>query len=132
MATVRDGNKTVLLVVDVQNGVMSDAWDAPRVVKNVARAVERARAQAVPVIWVQHSSEELPHGSPQWKWVPELVPAKDEALIHKRFNSSFEDTALEDELARTRPRISRSRVRRPTGAFARRLTARWIEATMSR
>ena len=102
MATVRDGNKTVLLVVDVQNGVMSDAWDAPRVVKNVARAVERAREQAVPVIWVQHSSEELPHGSPQWKWVPELVPAKDEALIHKRFNSSFEDTALEDELARTR------------------------------
>ena len=25
MATIRDGNKAVLLVVDVQNGVMSDA-----------------------------------------------------------------------------------------------------------
>ena len=100
MATIRDGNKAVLLVVDVQNGVMSDAWEAPRVVRNVARAVERAREQDVPVIWIQQSSEELPHGSPQWKWVPELVPAKDEALIHKRFNSSFEDTPLEDELAR--------------------------------
>ena len=100
MATVRDGNKGVLVVVDVQNGVVSEAWDASRVVRNVARAVERARGEGVPVIWVQHSSEELPHGSPQWKWVPELVPAKGEALIHKRFNSSFEDTALEDELAR--------------------------------
>lgn len=100
MATVRNGNKSVLLVVDVQNGVMSEAWDAPRVVKNVSRAVERARAQGVPVIWVQHSSDELPRGSAPWQWVPELVPAKDEALIHKQFNSSFEETTLEDELAR--------------------------------
>ena len=34
MATVRSGNQAVLVVVDVQNGVMSDAWDAPRVVKS--------------------------------------------------------------------------------------------------
>jgi nicotinamidase-related amidase len=100
MATVRKGNKAVLLVVDVQNGVMGDAWDASRVVGNVARAVERARGQGVPVIWVQHSSEELPPGSTQWKWVPELVPEKGETLIHKKFNSSFEDTPLEEELAR--------------------------------
>ena len=100
MATVRTGNKAVLLVVDVQNGVMSEAWDASRVVSNVSRAVERARAQGVPVIWVQHSSDELPRGSPQWQWVPQLVPANGEALIHKHFNSSFEQTALDDELAR--------------------------------
>ena len=100
MATVRTGNKAVLLVVDVQNGVMREAWDASRVIGNVSRAVERARGQGVPVIWVQHSSDELPRGSPQWQWVPELVPAKSEALIHKHFNSSFEQTALEDELAR--------------------------------
>ena len=100
MATVREGNKGVLVVVDVQNGVMSEAWDASRVVTNIARAVDRARGQGVPVIWVQHSSEDLPHGSEQWKWVPKLVPAKGEALIHKKFNSSFEDTTLEDELAK--------------------------------
>jgi nicotinamidase-related amidase len=100
MATVREGNRAVLLVVDVQTGVMNEAWDAPRVIKNVARAVERARSQSVPVIWVQHSSEDLPHGSPQWQWVPELNPAKEEVLIHKHFNSSFEGTALDDELAK--------------------------------
>jgi nicotinamidase-related amidase len=75
MATVRKGNKATLLVVDVQNGVMSNAWDAPRVIGNVSRRVERAREHGVPVIWVQHNSEELPQGSPQWQWVPQLAPA---------------------------------------------------------
>jgi nicotinamidase-related amidase len=98
MATVREGNKVVLLVVDVQVGVMSNAWDSPRIIKNVARAVERARAHGVPVLWVQHSNKELSYGSPEWAWVPELAPAADEPLIHKRFNSSFEQTALENEL----------------------------------
>lgn len=100
MATVREGNKGVLLVVDVQAGVMCESWDARRVVGNVSRAVERARAQGVPVIWVQHSDEQLTFGSPEWQWVPELVPAQGEPLIHKRFNSSFEATALEEELAK--------------------------------
>jgi nicotinamidase-related amidase len=100
MATVRQGDKAVLLVVDVQVGVMSDAWEAPRVVKNVSRAVDRARAQGVPVIWVQHADEQLVFGSPGWQWAPELSPAEGETRIHKRFNSSFEDTPLDDELAR--------------------------------
>jgi nicotinamidase-related amidase len=100
MATVRDGDKAVLLVVDVQVGVMAEAWDAARAVAKVARTVERARAQGVPVLWVQHASEELPTGSAQWQWVPELVPAQGEPLIHKQFNSAFENTALEAELAR--------------------------------
>ena len=90
MATVRGGNKGVLLVVDVQAGVMSESWDASRIIKNVSRALERARAQGVPVIWVQHSDKELAYGSPEWQWVPELVPAEGEPVIRKQFNSSFE------------------------------------------
>jgi nicotinamidase-related amidase len=100
MATVREGNKGVLVVVDVQVGVAEDAWEAPRVVKNVAHAVDRARAQGVPVIWVQHSDDELVRGSPQWRWVPELVPAPGEVQVHKNFNSSFENTELDGELAK--------------------------------
>lgn len=100
MATIREGDRGVLVVVDVQVGVMSEVWDAPRIIQNVARVVERARIQGVPVIWVQHSDDELVYGSPQWQWVPELTPAEGELLIHKRFNSSFEQTPLEEELAR--------------------------------
>jgi nicotinamidase-related amidase len=100
MATVREGNQAVLLVVDVQVGVMSEAWDAARVIGNVARAVERARAQQVPVLWVQHADDEMAHGSPAWQWVPALVPAPGEMRIDKRFNSSFEQTVLDGELAK--------------------------------
>ena len=100
MATVRQGSKGVLVVVDVQVGVMKDAWNAAQVVTNVSHAVDRARAAGAPVIWVQHSDKELVYGSPEWQWVPELSPAAGEPRIHKRFESSFEETALEPELAR--------------------------------
>lgn len=100
MASVREGKKGVLVVVDVQVGVVRSAWEAPRVIGNVARAVERARALGVPVIWVQHSGDDLPRGSADWQWVPELTQAPDEPVIHKRYESSFEQTGLDDELAR--------------------------------
>ena len=100
MATVRTGNKTVLLVVDVQVGVVGGAWEHQRIIGNVARAVERARAAGVPVVWVQHSDEDLPFESSEWQWVPELQPGPDEPLVHKKFNSSFEETDLDNVLAR--------------------------------
>ncbi len=100
MATVREGNQVALIVVDVQIGVMADAWDAARVVGNVARAVERARERQVPVIWVQHSDADLMHGSAPWQLVPELTPEAGEPVIDKHFESSFEQTSLEDELSR--------------------------------
>jgi nicotinamidase-related amidase len=66
----------------------------------VATVVERARQNNVPVLWVQHSDEELPHGSPAWAWVPELVPTAEEPKIDKHFNSSIEDSSLDEELER--------------------------------
>lgn len=100
MATIREGNGTAVLVVDVQVGVMQNAWDCDRIISNVAIVVERARQHNVPVIWVQHSDDELSHGSPAWAWVPELVPADGEPRIDKHFNSSFEDSGLDQELER--------------------------------
>ena len=100
MATVRTGNQSVLLVVDAQVGVLRAAWEAPQIIKNIVLAVEKARSQGIPVLWVQHSDSELAHGSSDWQLVPELVPAEDEIRINKNFNSSFEQTQLEETLAR--------------------------------
>ena len=100
MAVIRKGNKGVLIVVDVQVGVMRNAWDAPRIIKNINIAIEKARDQGVPIIWVQHSDEELVNGSSDWEIVPELTPAEDEIRIDKQFNSSFEQTSLEETLAK--------------------------------
>ena len=93
MATL-SGTASVLLVVDVQVGVVASAWQRERIVGNVALAVRRARAANIPVVWVQHHDQELKRGSPEWQWVPELQPADGEARVHKSFNSAFEDTDL--------------------------------------
>ena len=100
MATIRGGNQPVLAIVDVQVGVMGECWDAPRVIGNVSRAVERARSAGVPVVWIQHSDTQLQKGSAAWQLVPELQPQEGEPVIHKTFESAFEQTDLESNLAR--------------------------------
>ena len=102
MTTLPDRPNTALLVIDVQNGVVAKAHDRDLVVANIAAVVERARTRQVPVIWVQHHSDELPRGEDRWRIVPELVPAAGEAIIHKAWGDAFEDTDLEAELARLR------------------------------
>lgn len=99
MATVRSVEKLVLMVVDVQAGVMQECENAAQTIANVARTVERARAAQVPVIWVQHESDELKRDSDAWQWVPALVPAAGEARVYKQFNSSFEQTNTDELLA---------------------------------
>lgn len=102
MTTLEDRPGTALVVIDVQQGVMASAFEGDRVVANIAGLVERARADGTPVVWVQHSSEELPLGSAQWQYVPELVPTASEALVHKQFGDSFEGTDLEEVLKEAR------------------------------
>jgi nicotinamidase-related amidase len=99
MTTLKDRPNTALLVVDVQNGVVVGAYEREAVLANVGTLVERARRDAVPVVWVQHSDEGLERGSDEWRIVPELVPGEAEPLIEKNYGDSFEDTALEDVLA---------------------------------
>lgn len=100
MTTLPDRPNTALVVVDVQNGVVGNAHDRDAVVANIASLVSRARAEQVPVVWVQHSSEELPEGSEEWQYVPELPMGAGEPVVHKTYGDSFEATTLEAELAR--------------------------------
>ena len=102
MTSLADRPNTALVVVDMQRDVVANAHDVENVVNNIASLVARARAENVAVIWVQHSSDELPHGSDGWQYVPELQRIDAEPLVHKRFGDSFEDTELESLLAARR------------------------------
>ena len=99
MTTLEDRPNTALLVVDVQNGVVAEAFERDAVVANVKRVVEKARREHVPVVWVQHSDEQLEEGSDDWRIVAELSPSDAEALIAKSYGDSFEDTNLEAVLS---------------------------------
>ena len=102
MTTLADRPKTALLVIDVQNDVVGGAHQRDEVVATISGLVGRARAAGVPVVWVQHSSDEMPPGSDGWQFVPELSRAQDEPLVPKRYADAFEETALEAVLAEHR------------------------------
>jgi len=91
---------------------------------------ERARREKVPVVWIQHSDDELAHGSDGWQIVSALAPGAAEPLVEKNL------------WRRIRGHHSRDRAfpgwlsgdwwwsaRRPIGASAPRRTVPWLGAT---
>jgi nicotinamidase-related amidase len=99
VTTLTNRPNTALVVIDVQNGVVGDAYQRDTVVANIRTLVDRAHVEGVPVVWVQHSDDDLVKGTHDWEYVPELVRRASEALVHKSFGDSFEGTDLEDVLA---------------------------------
>jgi nicotinamidase-related amidase len=99
MATLDNRPNTALLVIDVQNGVVAGAHQRDTVVANVGSLVDKARQEQVPVVWVQHSDEQLERGSEEWRIVPELAPDEAEPRVEKHYGDAFEDTNLETVLS---------------------------------
>jgi nicotinamidase-related amidase len=99
LTTLPDRANTALLVIDVQNGVVDGAHNRDGVIANINTLVERARADQVPVVWVQHSDDDLPRDTDRWQYVPELVRDESETVVHKSYGDSFEATELEAVLA---------------------------------
>jgi nicotinamidase-related amidase len=100
MTTLSDRPNTALVVIDVQNGVVAGTYQRDAVVANISTLVEKAREEGVSIVWVQHSSEQVVKGSDAWEYVPELARQESEPLVHKTFGDSFEDTDLEEVLAK--------------------------------
>ena len=90
--------KKALLVIDVQRDVVANAFRRNEVVANIGYLVGSARKAGVPVIWVQHSDDELVKGSEGWAYVDELHISEDESVVHKQFGDSFEGTNLDELL----------------------------------
>jgi nicotinamidase-related amidase len=99
MTTLPNRPNAALLVIDVQNNVVAGAHNRDGVIANINSLVDKARAQDVPVVWIQHSDDNLPRESEGWQYVPELSRRESEPLVHKNYGDSFEDTDLEGILS---------------------------------
>jgi nicotinamidase-related amidase len=99
LTTLENRPNSALLVVDVQNCVVEAAHERDAVIANVDSLVDQARRRNVPVVWVQHSDDEIIRGSDGWRIVPELKPGDSEPLVDKNYGDSFEDTNLETVLS---------------------------------
>lgn len=88
--------RTVVLAIDLQVGVMPGCHDEHGVLTRAAALVERARASAVPVVWVHHDPVGV--GTPEWELAAPLHRAEDEPLVRKSYRDSFADTTLRQTL----------------------------------
>ena len=99
VTTLENRPKAALLVIDVQNGVVDSSHSRDTVVANIGSLVDKARNEKIPVVWVQHSDDNLAKGSEEWRIVPELNPDGAEPLVEKNYGDSFEATNLEEVLS---------------------------------
>jgi nicotinamidase-related amidase len=107
--------KTALLVMDMQVGIVSMLADAKTILSNVAKAVAAARSKNIPVIFVvvgfrtgapeisennrmfAASKARMTGGNPEefMKVHPDLQPAANELVVVKRRVSAFTGSDLE-------------------------------------
>jgi nicotinamidase-related amidase len=99
VTTLADRPNTALVVIDLQNEVVANAYRRDDVLGAVSMLVERARAARVPVIWVRHADVDLKAGTEAWQIVAELAPAPRETIVEKSYRDAFEDTELEQVLS---------------------------------
>ncbi len=99
MTTLENRPNTALLVIDVQNAIVGGTPRRDEVVANVGSLVERARHEKIPVVWVQHSDENIVRGTEEWRIVRELHPDDAEPLVEKNYFDSFEASSLETVLS---------------------------------
>lgn len=100
MTTLANRPNTALVVIDLQNEVVANAYRRSEVLSAVKMLIERARIAQVPVVWVQHADEDLTAGSEAWQIVAELAPMPGEAIVEKSYRDAFEGTDLEQVLSR--------------------------------
>ncbi|MCB1686700.1 MAG: cysteine hydrolase family protein [Pseudomonadales bacterium] len=90
-----------LLVIDVQVGLISGAFQEPLVLERINQAIGKVRAHGGRVIFIQHnhaSFEPMRAGEPGWVLHPGLERSPEDAVVQKTASDAFFDTGLDDTL----------------------------------
>lgn len=99
MSTLDNRPNRALIVVDMQVGVVRDAYEIDEVTSTIKELVVKARRADASVVWVQDHAEDRAIDSADWQLVDGLDPLADEPRVGKVFGDAFADTDLEEVLA---------------------------------
>ncbi len=101
-----------LLVIDLQNDYFPDGkfplWNTDVVLENIERAIEKAEAQNIPVVIIQHIANSEMGIAPFFNKETKganihsriLAAAPNAPVVVKEFADSFEQTTLEETLTK--------------------------------
>ena len=92
---------TALVVIDVQVGLIEEAYHCNEVLASINTLLSKARASDTPVIYNQHDGPQghgLEVGTPAWEIHPAITPQEGELIVHKRASDSFYATSQQREL----------------------------------
>ena len=95
---------SALMIVDVQQGMFAVSQPlhcGEEVMRRIAGLLSRARAEAIPVVHIQHDGGQghvLAKGSAGWPHHPLVAPLAGEIVVEKRHSSAFHDTDLHRRL----------------------------------
>jgi len=91
-----------LLVIDVQRVYMEPepmvTSDGDDLIVKCGSLIEKARGAGVPIVFVQHLSDEQPDDPELIAVHPDLAPRPGEPIVQKRFGSAFFQTEMEKTL----------------------------------
>ncbi|GAA1865157.1 cysteine hydrolase family protein [Paeniglutamicibacter psychrophenolicus] len=93
----REGLKTALVIINMQQGVMDYCVHPKKVVSRIQDLVSRARDTGTPIYWVQDEREFERHSTP-WRLAAGLEPQDDEHRIFKSYRDAFTGTGLHASL----------------------------------
>ena len=92
---------TALVVIDVQVGLIEEAYRCNEVLASINILLSKARATGTPIIYVQHDEPHgypLEVGTPAWEIHSAIAPQEGELIVHKRASDSFHATSLQQDL----------------------------------
>ena len=88
---------SALLVIDMQEAVLTGCVDVPGVIARINDLLRRSRQVGVPIVWIQHQDAEDPEmtaGSPGWRLAAALDRHERDTVVAKSYRDSFADTSL--------------------------------------
>lgn len=88
--------KSALLLIDVQMAMFTYAplYRGPQVLQNLKQLIAAARRAGVPVVYIQHSDDDLREETPEWAIHPDIGPQRGEPVVAKHRSDSFYHTEL--------------------------------------
>ena len=96
------GDKTALLVIDVQQGLFEyklPIYMADELLENINNLVKKAHENDAPVVYIQHTNKKhLKQNSREWQFHSAIKPQKRDHHIHKQSGNAFMNTGLAELL----------------------------------